>query len=66
MYQLRLYQSNQQGDRYFTECVKDVVEEDQDLSFRHLGNIVHALTSIISHSSILVSKARKHWGHDLL
>lgn len=46
--------------------VEDVVEEQQYLPFCYLGNVVHALASIVPDSCVLVCEACKDWGDDCL
>lgn len=53
-------------ESYLAKCIKDVVEEDQDFTFGHLGNIVHAFAGIISYPGVLIGEARQHRRYDLL
>lgn len=46
--------------------VEDIVEEQQYLPFCYLGNVVHALASIVPDSCVLVGEACKDWGNDCL
>lgn len=46
--------------------VEDIVEKQQYLSFCYLGNVVHALASIVPDSCILVCETGKDWGNDCL
>ena len=49
---------------YLAESVEDVIKEQQDLPFRNLGDIVHALTRVISDSCILIRKASQDGRHN--
>lgn len=42
---------------HLSQSIEYLIEEEQDLSFGHLGNIVHALASIIADPRILIGKA---------
>jgi hypothetical protein len=42
---------------YLAQGIKDLVEVQQDLALCDLCNVVHALASVISNSSILVGEA---------
>lgn len=48
---------------YLAQGVENVVEEDQNLAFGHLGNIVHGLAGVVSHASILIGEACEDWWH---
>ena len=52
--------------KYLAESVENVVEEEQNLSFRNLGYVVHALTGVVTDSSVLIRKAGKNWWYDSL
>ena len=51
---------------YFGQRIKDVIEKEKYLPLSHLGNIVHALASIISNTRILIGEAGQHWRNNLL
>ena len=44
---------------YLAESVKNIIEENQDLSLGNLGNIVHTLAGVISDPRILIGETCK-------
>lgn len=50
---------------YLAERIEYIVEEEQDFAFRNLGDIIHALASIISDPCILIGKTGEHRRNDL-
>lgn len=51
-------------DVYLAQGIKDVVEVYEDFSFGDLCDIVHAFTSIVSHTGILIGEAGENWRND--
>jgi hypothetical protein len=49
---------------HLAERIEDLVKVDEDLAFRNLGNVVHALARIVSDSRILVGEAGENGGYD--
>lgn len=50
---------------HLRQSIKNIVEEKKYLSFSDLGDVVHALASIVSDTRILVREARQNWRHYL-
>ena len=50
---------------YLAKSVKYSIEEDKNISSRHLGNIVQRFTRIVAHAGVLVHKTRQHRWHKL-
>jgi hypothetical protein len=50
---------------HLAQSIENVVEEQKDLAFGNLGDIVHALTCVVTHASILISEASQDWWYDL-
>ena len=53
-------------ESYLAKSIEDVVEEDQDFTFGHLGNVVHAFAGIISYPGVLIGEACQHRRYNLL
>ena len=51
---------------YLGHSVEDLIEVWQNLALARLGDVVHALTGVISHTGILVVEAGQNWRDDLL
>jgi hypothetical protein len=49
---------------HLAECIEDLVKVDEDLAFRDLGNVVHALARIVSNPRILIGEACEDGGYD--
>lgn len=50
---------------YLAKSIKDLIKVDEDFPLCDLGNVVHALASIVSDTGILVGEAREHGRDDL-
>lgn len=49
---------------YLSQRVKNLIEEQQNFSLGHFGDVVHALACVVPHSRILVGEACEHRRHD--
>jgi hypothetical protein len=49
---------------HLAERIEDLVKVDEDLAFRNLGDVVHALARIVSDPRILIGEAGEDGGDD--
>lgn len=48
------------------ERVEDIVEEDDEVAARHLGDVVKRLARVVAHAAVLVREGVENWGNDAL
>jgi hypothetical protein len=57
--------ASNQSKPYLAQGIEDLVEVDEHLALRDLGDVVHALAGIVADTGVWVAEAGEDGGHDL-